>query len=757
MGTRFKELSVLLLDVSPSMAPHIPYLRRAVLTFLHSKLVYKKSHEIAIVLYGTRGTSNLVHDEAIAENPANFAEYTNIITLEKMHKPTFATMKAVDEVFTKLAESSGSGFLADVDDALIVAWDLINRSFIENQDRIKYPTKRIILISNFLSRKRLNDEVSLLFDTDDVDGSGRGGGLASTLLANNIALDVISLDIPGDEVDASIQAVKKDNNDLLDRLSTQINMNMRSITYVADLAGVFPVAGEHTVTATYATVDLCLGDKLKIAVKFALKTKQERTPSLGKESPLIRGEAGRGDGASGSLKEEEAEGRSSPAPGEGGELPGIKKSIEYYREEDKDQLEPVPPEDMVKAFRYGREVVPMDANEIDFATYEAENGLQVLGFITGTAIPRHYSMADPYMLIANKDHPQSQTAFTALTTAVFQENKVAIMRFVSRNKVKILTCRPVLATGTAPAHFICTIMPWQEDIRDFHFATFEKEERKPSESQLIAALNLIDAMPLHRTAPLAARGLGDLKDLKDNLPSIKEDLVPERTANPIANRFVYHFIEKALHPGDATITPPAPENDPLLQRILPQHRPDIMPTAEIAAEAVKNQFPIGQVARAARQKLVRKLSPGKENEDFISMMEQTDYHDAISNMRKHIESIVETSIAGQRYPDAITALRLLREQCIKYERAESFNKQLDFLKGKYAKDTTRGKFWELVCKERVGLVSAEEAAAVKYTNLVQGGSGGEGGNEQHQQLPSKEEAATWMGCAAGAASDEESL
>jgi hypothetical protein len=334
------------------MAPYIPYLRRAVLIFLHSKLTYKKGHEIAIVLFGTRGTNNLVHDKALSENPANFSQYTNIVTLHYMHQPTFETIKEVDQAFSKVAESRGGAFPADLDEALIVTWDLIFDAFNKDPKRKEYRTKRIILISNFLSKKKLNDDVGLPTHNDG-DVSELHEALTSKLLENNIDVDAISLDIPEDEVDATIQAIKKDTIDYLDRLSTKINMKMRSISYGADLAGVFPVGGEHTVTHTYATADLCLGEKLKIAVKFSLKAQMERTPSLGKESPLIHEHGGGGGGgvASGS-KEAEAEGRSSAAPTEGiVEIPGIQRSIEYYRKDDRDQLEPVPPEEMIKGFR----------------------------------------------------------------------------------------------------------------------------------------------------------------------------------------------------------------------------------------------------------------------------------------------------------------------------------------------------------------------------------------------------------------------
>jgi len=343
------------------MAPYIPYLRRAVLTFLHSKLIHKKGHEVAIVLFGTRGTNNLVHDEAIAKDPANVFEYSNIVTFKNMNEPTFETMKEVDQAFTKISESTGDGFPADVVDALIVAWDVIFQSFKINPERKNYRTKCIILISNFISKRGLNEDGG---DNGDND-SGRQDALASELLANNIALDVISLDIPGDEVDTNIQAIKRANNEYLDRLSTQINMKMRSIEYGADLAGVFPVGGELTSTHTISSMDLCLGSKLKIAVKFAIKTQQERTPSLGKESPLLRElgggggggapDMGNGDGASGSKEEEAESSRSFAAPHEELELSGIKKSIEYYRKDDQFQLEPVPPEDMIKGFRVSLE------------------------------------------------------------------------------------------------------------------------------------------------------------------------------------------------------------------------------------------------------------------------------------------------------------------------------------------------------------------------------------------------------------------
>jgi Ku70/Ku80 beta-barrel domain/Ku C terminal domain like/Ku70/Ku80 N-terminal alpha/beta domain len=817
---------VVVLDVSPSMHPYISYVRRAVLTYLHSKTL-KSNHEVAFVLYGTRGTRNPVHDAAVAENPDFAGEYTNIVVLESMHKPTFATFKTIDAALTAVTESGGGGTPTDFEEAIIVAGDLINRSIFENEDRKKIPTKRIILLSNFLSRHPNAEDER---DLDDI---------SSILLESNTSVEVISLDIPSDEVDPRVIQVKKHNNDILDTLSTKINMKIRGIMYPADVAGVFPYK-EHTVHTAYATTELSLGDKLKIAVKFCLKTKQERTPSLGKESPLVRGDGFGGGGYGGGDEEEEEEdgdgasGSLAAAEVEGGgeSLPGIKKSTEYYREDDKDQLEPVPPEEMVRAFRvrkqnlkkkmhsfpsslyiyfsrlnsilsdllnlfflshilllrsilfllqYGREVVPMDKTEEDAATYKADNGLQILGFTTGTAIPRHYSMTSPYILVADKGHLISQAALTALVIATHQENKVAIMRFTFRNKIRILACQPVLATGAAVAHFLCNSMPFQEDLRDFQFASLQKEDRRPIDSQYAAALNLIDAMPLHRTAAAAAArnaavfssptgGSQDTveEDLKPSLLSstttIKEDLVPETTANPIINRFVNHFIEKALHPNDPSITPPSLENDPLLQRIISQHRPDTMPSAETAAEAFKSVCPTGQVAKAAH-KLVTKLHPGQEKEDFISMMDQKNYQDAISNMRKHIENVVDTSVADQRYPDALSSLKVLREQCIQHKKAAAFNSQLQHLKDKYAKDSTRGGFWELICKNRVGQVTANEAAAAAAMEEDEdmaveenGGAGGSGSGratQQQQILPSKEEAALWMGCG-NIASDEES-
>ena len=65
-----------------------------------------------------------------------------------------------------------------------------------------------------------------------------------------------------------------------------------------------------------------------------------------------------------------------------------------------------------------------------------------------------------------------------------------------------------------------------------------------------------------------------------------------------------------------------------------------------------------------------------------------------------------------------------------------------------------------MCSKRVGLITAEEARAAEYARLLEGDGGGDGGEsskeQQEQQLPSKEEADAWMGCALGAASDEES-
>lgn len=252
--------------------------------------------------------------------------------------------------------------------------------------------------------------------------------------------------------------------------------------------------------------------------------------------------------------------------------------------------------------QYGRSLVPMDANNLGMASYSPSKTLQLLGFTSLDTIPRHYYMSHTFVMVANKDIKSAGVALAALVQAMVQSESVAILRFVRTTTVEVLMAQPVPASGVAPAHFILNAMPFREDIRTFPFGSFDRDDRRPTQAQLDAALHLVDSMPL-------------------TTANKKEDLVPENTANPALHRFIDFFVDKAL---DSGMQVQSPEDDMMLQRVLTPSQGITPGASEAAALAAVAQFPTGHAAKALRR-AVRRLSAGHEVEDFKTMMEQRKY------------------------------------------------------------------------------------------------------------------------------------
>ena len=269
-----------------------------------------------------------------------------------------------------------------------------------------------------------------------------------------------------------------------------------------------------------------------------------------------------------------------------------------------------PPPYSINILQYGTSLVAMDENQLSRASYSPPQILQLLGFTSMESIPRHYFMSHTLIMVANKGDPKKNKeknkiagiALAALVQAMEEKESVAIIRFVKagRNlKVEVLVGQPVKATGATPAHLILNVLPFREDIRTFPFGSFDKDDRRPTQAQFEAALHLVDSMPLKTALN-------------------KEELIPQHTATPYLHRLVGFFMGKALDPGTQVMSP---EDDVLLQRVLTPAEGPTPGAAHEAAKAAAVQFPTGQHAKALRR-AVRKLSPGREEEDFKTMMEQ---------------------------------------------------------------------------------------------------------------------------------------
>jgi hypothetical protein len=84
---------VVVLDVGPSMEPHLIHTKRALQCYLHSKLISKPLSAFGLVLFGTTDTSNQVYSEAVGGGYLD--EYLHITTASPVQIPTLKTLRTV--------------------------------------------------------------------------------------------------------------------------------------------------------------------------------------------------------------------------------------------------------------------------------------------------------------------------------------------------------------------------------------------------------------------------------------------------------------------------------------------------------------------------------------------------------------------------------------------------------------------------------------------------------------------------------------
>lgn len=285
------------------MQPHRDCARRALLSFLHSRMMHKPHHEVALLFFGTATTKNDVAQEFAQAGAPD--QYQNISVMEDLCIPDMGFLQTASEYNSQ--ESAHGDFI----DALAVGLDLLVKSVRAVPTRAA-ARKRVIILSNFLSAA-----------SDDPNGEFISQ-ITRMMTTHKVALEVVSLDYDVD--DATASGVKATNLELLRLLSIHASVSVRSIAHPVDLAAAFP-AKEYHPTHTEAAQMFEIGTTLKIPIKLATKTMREKFPSIGKESPL-----------EGIVPSEERPG-------------GIVRSAEWYREDDENKEFPVPDDEIVFGYR----------------------------------------------------------------------------------------------------------------------------------------------------------------------------------------------------------------------------------------------------------------------------------------------------------------------------------------------------------------------------------------------------------------------
>uniref|UniRef100_A0A803LI30 ATP-dependent DNA helicase 2 subunit KU80 n=1 Tax=Chenopodium quinoa TaxID=63459 RepID=A0A803LI30_CHEQI len=422
----------------------------------------------------------------------------------------------------------------------------------------------------------------------------------------------------------------------------------------------------------------------------------------------------------------------------------IKVDYEYRSINDPETV--VPPEQRIKGYRYGPEVVPVSSDAWEAVKFKPEKSVKLLGFTDAKNILRQYYMKDVNIFIAEPGKREAVTAISALARAMKEMNKVAIVRCVWRQGqsgvvIGVLTPN-VSVKENIPDSLYFNVLPFIEDLREFQFPSFKNLPTfQPTEEQQAAADNLVMMLDL---AP----------------PAKEENLKPDLTPNPVLERF-YHFLElKAKDPDAAVplldealkkITEPDAELLSQNKSVIDEFRrcfelkenstkkkstrsvkekPSGSDDEKDAAEdhnvgktltntddntagkaEISDEKPSSALANNSSVS-VEKIGNITSVQDFEAMLSRRDSPDwitkAIKGMRSKILELLEDSFGGSNYDKAVECLVALRKGCVLEQEPKQFNDYLQYL-CKFCKEHGLNDFHELLDLKGMTLITKSEA------------------------------------------------
>lgn len=652
-------------------------------------LIYNKYDEVGIILFGTEETKN--------ELTVEVGGYQNIVVQRNI--------KVIDGDLVDVVQELPRGTVpGDFLDAIIVGMDML----IKKYGPTNKGKKRLCLITNALSRLRdpyegtKEDQVSTIAS----QMTDQGMKLECTVVRGKLSSD-------------ADKNIMDENDRLLDLFTKKTRAKTVYVESATSLLGALRTRNISPVTTFRG--DLEVSSRLKIKVWVYKKTSEERFPTLKKYSDKA-------------------------PPTDRFATHEIKVDYEYKSIQDPNSI--VPPEQRIKGYRYGPEVVPISSDAWEAVKFKPEKGVKLLGFTDAKNILRQYYMKDVSIFIAERGKTEHVIAISALARAMKEMNKVAIVRCVWRQgqgSVVIGVLTPNLsAKDNIPDSLYFNVLPFAEDVREFQFPSFRNLPAafQPTEEQQEAADNLVKMLDL---AP----------------PVKEESLKPDLTPNPVLERF-YHFLELRAKNPDAAVPP----LDDALKRIT-EPDPELLYENKSVIDQFRRSFELKETvkrkksSRSQREKpsgsddekeygqnphpekplkstetisthkfekgdekpsssmeknptaMVEKIGNVTPVQDFEAMLSRRDDADwvfkAIKGMKNKIYDLVEDSFEGDKYDKAVECLFALRRGCVLEQEPKQFNDFVQYL-CRFCREHDLSDFVELLALKGMTLITKSEAA-----------------------------------------------
>ena len=380
---------------------------------------------------------------------------------------------------------------------------------------------------------------------------------------------------------------------------------------------------------------------------------------------------------------------------------------------------------IMKAYYYGRQIVPVSTEKIKEMKVADDRQLRLLCFSDEKKVPRHFMLAGVDIIVGQAAIEANLLCFNALVDGLVETGKIGIARHVGRanSNPKLVGLFPKKEENGLRCLYMCQL-PTAEEIRDFRFVGLPQA----SEDQRDGVQRMVECMDL--------------------CASDLERLNPEETQNPILRVFNENLVARGVW-GRADLVGPSTLDLGLGIGILPNQG-----LVEEMAKQLESLFGFQihdiktatqrarvfwhQLIRDQRERERERVSVGemeglqkvkrgdeRNGDDHlkeISMIHPvTDFNEmrknkkvdlaeeAVKKMAGVIDRLVDESIRGSHYEKALECLEELRMGAIEEDESEFFNEFLRRMRNRLRSGPHQG-FWRSVMRRGVSLISNAENA-----------------------------------------------
>ncbi|XP_063256865.1 X-ray repair cross-complementing protein 5 [Prinia subflava] len=684
---------VLCLDVGLTMSSSFPaeessldQAKKIMTKFVQRQVFAESKDEVAVVLFGTNGTSNGLASED---------QYQHITVHRSLMLPDFDLLEDIQDVIKAGSEQ------ADFLDAIIVCMDLLQKQTIGK----KYEKRHIELFTD------LNSPVS----------EDQLGIIIANLKKTGISLQFflpfpVSVDDGSGDKSADVHADMHRNpfpgKGLTEQQKQGIDV-VRKLMYTLD--------GEGGLEEIYT-----FRESLE---RLSMFKKIERKPMPWPCELTIGPDLSIRIVAYKSVTEEKVKKLWAIVDAKTHKKEDVRKETVYCLNDD-DETE-IQKEDTIQGFRYGSDIIPFSKEDEEQMKYKTEGKcFSVLGFTRSSQIQRHYYMGNQTLKVfAAKGDKVAAVAFSALVRALDELKMVAIVRYAYDRR-----CNPQIGVAfpyikNAYECLIYVQLPYMEDLRQYVFSSLKNNKKYiPTEDQLSAVESLIDSMNL----------------VHEDGETFEDLFKPSKIPNPHFQRLYQCLQHKAFHPDK----PLPPIEQHLLEML--EMPPVVRERCQAPLERVKALFPLKEVGKKKEEKTAQDIFKDNEDEpsrkkpkiedeegsfsimklaegnvtsvgsvnpaeDFQILVRKknADFKDVSQQLINRIDQFLENK-GSQYYMKGIDCIRVFREEAMKLSKVQCFNDFLQALKSKL-EDKALSDFWEIMVQDRISLITKDEAEESSVT------------------------------------------